>query len=152
MALGLQRANERGALAAEFLGAFTGAVLVWLQYLPHWAQTSSAPAKLGVFCTAPAIRDTKANFISEALGTFALVFIASAVTKEDLGIAQAPLVGMVVWAVGLGLGGTTGSRLAHALLPIAGKGGSDWGYAWIPFVGPFVGGTLAALLFRILGN
>jgi len=155
-------ATNLAMIAAEFLGAFTGAVLVWLQYLPHWAQTSSAPAKLGVFCTAPAIRDTKANFISEALGTFALVFIASAVTKEDLGIAQAPLVGMVVWAVGLGLGGTTGyainpardfgPRLAHALLPIAGKGGSDWGYAWIPFVGPFVGGTLAALLFRGLGG
>lgn len=147
-----------GMIAAEFAGAFTGAVLVWLHYLPHWAETSSAPAKLGVFCTAPAIRDTKANFLSEALGTFALVFIASSVTSEDLGVATGPLVGMVVWAVGLGLGGTTGyainpardfgPRLAHALLPIAGKGGSDWGYAWVPVLGPCVGGLLASLLFR----
>ncbi len=149
-------------IAAEFLGAFTGAVLVWLQYLPHWSQTTHAASKLGVFCTAPAIRDVKANFLSEALGTFALVFIASAVTKEETGLATGPLVGMVVWAVGLGLGGTTGyainpardfgPRLAHALLPIAGKGGSDWGYAWIPVVGPLVGGTLAALLFRVLAG
>lgn len=151
-----------GMIAGEFAGAFTGAVLVWLHYLPHWAETSSAPAKLGVFCTAPAIRDPKANFLSEALGTFALVFIASAVTKEELGVATGPLVGMVVWAVGLGLGGTTGyainpardfgPRLAHALLPIAGKGGSDWGYAWIPFLGPCVGGLLASLVIRALNG
>jgi glycerol uptake facilitator protein len=151
-----------GMIAGEFAGAFTGAVLVWLHYLPHWAETSSAPAKLGVFCTAPAIRDPKANFLSEALGTFALVFIASAVTKEELGVATGPLVGMVVWAVGLGLGGTTGyainpardfgPRLAHALLPIAGKGGSDWGYAWIPVLGPCVGGLLASLVIRALNG
>ncbi len=151
-----------GMIAGEFAGAFTGAVLVWLHYLPHWAETSSAPAKLGVFCTAPAIRDPKANFFSEALGTFALVFIASAVTKEELGVATGPLVGMVVWAVGLGLGGTTGyainpardfgPRLAHALLPIAGKGGSDWGYAWIPLLGPCVGGLLASLVIRALNG
>lgn len=151
-----------GMVAGEFAGAFTGAVLVWLHYLPHWAETSSAPAKLGVFCTAPAIRDPKANFLSEALGTFALVFIASAVTKEELGVATGPLVGMVVWAVGLGLGGTTGyainpardfgPRLAHALLPIAGKGGSDWGYAWIPLLGPCVGGLLASLVIRALNG
>ena len=151
-----------GMIAGEFAGAFTGAVLVWLHYLPHWAETSSAPAKLGVFCTAPAIRDPKANFLSEALGTFALVFIASAVTKEELGVATGPLVGMVVWAVGLGLGGTTGyainpardfgPRLAHALLPIAGKGGSDWGYAWIPLLGPCVGGLLASLVIRALNG
>lgn len=151
-----------GMIAGEFAGAFTGAVLVWLHYLPHWAETSSAPAKLGVFCTAPAIRDPKANFLSEAMGTFALVFIASAVTKEELGVATGPLVGMVVWAVGLGLGGTTGyainpardfgPRLAHALLPIAGKGGSDWGYAWIPLLGPCVGGLLASLVIRALNG
>jgi glycerol uptake facilitator protein len=151
-----------GMIAGEFAGAFTGAVLVWLHYLPHWAETSSAPAKLGVFCTAPAIRDPKANFLSEALGTFALVFIASAVTKEELGVATGPLVGMVVWAVGLGLGGTTGyainpardfgPRLAHALLPIAGKGGSDWGYAWIPVLGPCVGGLVASLVIRALNG
>jgi glycerol uptake facilitator protein len=163
MALGKGEVGTHlGMIVAEFFGAFTGATLVWLHYLPHWALTSSAPAKLGVFCTAPAIRDLKANFISEALGTFALVFIASSVGKAGPGMAEAPLIGMVVWAVGLGLGGTTGyainpardfgPRLAHDLLPIAGKGGSDWGYSWVPVVGPVVGGVLAALAFRVLGG
>lgn len=150
-----------GMIAAEFAGAFAGATLVWLNYLPHWAVTPSAPAKLGIFCTAPAIRDLKANFLSEALGAFALILIVSCVAKAGPGLGEAPLVGMVVWAVGLGVGGTTGyainpardlgPRLAHALLPIAGKGGSDWGYAWVPVAGPIVGGIAAALLARALG-
>ena len=150
-----------GMIAAEFGGAFCGACLVWLHYLPHWAATDNAAGKLGVFCTAPAIRNPAANLASEVIGTFALVFIASAVGKAGPGIGEAPLVGLVVWAVGLSLGATTGyainpardlgPRLAHAVLPIAGKGGSDWGYAWVPVVGPVIGGLLAAALFRALG-
>lgn len=148
-------------IGAEFVGAFSGACLVWLHYLPHWAATDNPAGKLGVFCTSPAIRSPGANLVSEVIGTFALVFIASAVGKANPGVGEAPLVGLVVWAVGLSLGATTGyainpardfgPRLAHAVLPIAGKGGSDWGYAWIPVVGPVIGGLLAATLFRALG-
>lgn len=148
-------------VAAEFVGAFAGACLVWIHYLPHWAATDNPALKLGVFCTAPAIRSPWANLASEVIGTFALVFIVQSVSKAGTGAAEAPLVGMVVWAVGLSLGATTGyainpardlgPRLAHALLPIAGKGGSDWGYAWVPVAGPVLGGLLAAILFRALG-
>ncbi len=147
-------------IAGEFAGAFCGAVLVWLHYLPHWGETPDAGAKLGVFATSPAIREPMANFLSEFIGTFALVFVASAIDKADVGTGFAPLVGSVVWAIGLSLGGTTGyainpardfgPRLAHAVLPIAGKGDSDWGYAWIPVAGPFAGGIAAALAFRAL--
>ncbi|MFO0810742.1 MAG: MIP/aquaporin family protein [Gemmataceae bacterium] len=148
-------------IAGEFAGAFTGAVLVWLHYLPHWEETSNADAKLGVFCTAPAIRNVPANFVSEFIGTFALVFIASAIGKfVKAEGAVAPLVGGLVWAIGLSLGGTTGyainpardlgPRLAHAILPIPGKRDPDWSYAWIPVVGPFAGGVAAALLFAKL--
>jgi glycerol uptake facilitator protein len=147
-------------IAAEFLGAFAGATLVWLHYLPHWKETPDQSAKLAVFCTAPAIRDPKANLFSEIVGSFMLIFIASAIGKANTGALEPSLVGMVVWAIGLSLGATTGyainpardfgPRLAHALLPIAGKGGSDWGYAWIPVLGPCVGGVLAAILFKAL--
>jgi glycerol uptake facilitator protein len=153
-------ANQLAMIAAEFLGAFCGGVLVWLHYLPHWKATDNPSAKLGVFCTAPAIRDPFANLLSEVIATFALVFVASAVGKAGLGTVEPPFVGLVVWAVGLSLGGTTGyainpardlgPRLAHAVLPIAGKGGSDWGYAWIPVVGPCIGGVAAAMLFKAL--
>ncbi|MCE9532526.1 MAG: aquaporin family protein [Planctomycetes bacterium] len=147
-------------IAAEFLGAFCGAVLVWLHYLPHWKVTPDPAAKLAVFCTAPAIRDAKANLLSEIIGTFALVFVASAIGKATIGSLEPAMIGMLVWAIGLSLGGTTGyainpardlgPRIAHAVLPIAGKGGSDWGYAWIPVVGPCVGGVLAAVVFKAL--
>lgn len=147
-------------IAAEFLGAFVGAVLVWLHYLPHWKVTSDTASKLGVFCTAPAIRDPFSNFLSEAIGTFVLVFVASAVGKAQFESLEPAFVGMVVWSIGLSLGATTGyainpardfaPRLAHALLPIAGKGTSDWGYAWVPVLGPCVGGVLGAVAFQSL--
>ena len=148
-------------LAGEFIGAFIGAVVVWLHYLPHWAETPDPGAKLAVFCTGPAIRDPMSNLFGEMLGTFMLVFIASAVGKAEIGGLSPAVVGMVVWGIGLSLGATTGyainpardlaPRLAHALLPIAGKGDSDWGYAWVPVVGPCVGGVLGALAFGALG-
>lgn len=152
--------NHLALIAAEFLGAFCGATLVWLHYLPHWKETPDQAAKLGVFCTAPAIRHPPANLLAEVIGTFMLVFIASAINKAAVGSLESPLVGVVVWGIGLSLGGTTGyainpardlaPRIAHAVLPIAGKGGSDWGYAWVPVVGPAVGGVLAAALYRAL--
>ncbi len=150
-------------IAGQFCGAFIGAVLVWLQYLPHWAETKDPAAKLGVFCTAPAIRNYPANFLSEFIGTFALIFIAAGVSTTEPGNSGLPpLIGLVVWAIGLSLGGTTGyainpardlgPRLAHFVLPIAGKGGSDWAYAWIPVLGPIAGGLTAAALFKILSQ
>jgi len=151
---------------AQILGAFVGATLVWLHYLPHWKETPDASLKLGVFCTAPAIRNVAANLISEIIGTFVLVFIAGAifakaVAKDGIAAGLGPyLVGCLVWAIGLSLGGTTGyainpardlgPRIAHAVLPIAGKGNSDWGYAAVPVVGPLVGAGLAGLLIHIL--
>jgi glycerol uptake facilitator protein len=153
-------------LPAQLLGALAGAVLVWLHYLPHWKETEDASLKLGVFCTAPAIRNAAANLISEIIGTFVLVFIvgaifSKAVSKEGIGPGFGPyLVACLVWGIGLSLGGTTGyainpardlgPRIAHAILPIAGKRDSDWGYAGIPVVGPIVGGGLAGVLLRAL--
>lgn len=151
-------------IPAQFLGGFVGAILVWLQYLPHWRETSDTGAKLAVFCTAPAIRSTGANLISEIIGTAVLVIgvgaiFSKAVAGTGLAVGLGPfLVGALVWGIGLSLGGPTGyainpardlaPRIAHAVLPIAGKGGSDWGYALIPVVGPIIGAVLAALLFR----
>jgi glycerol uptake facilitator protein len=145
--------------AAEVAGAFTGAVIVWLHYFPHWRVTDDPGAKLAVFCTAPAIRDYPSNLLSEAIGTFVLVFVGTAVVEKGLNDAPllvAPLGGALVWGIGLSLGATTGyainpardlgPRLAHALLPIPGKGGSDWAYAWVPIVGPLLGGAAGALL------
>jgi glycerol uptake facilitator protein len=149
-------------IAAEFAGAFAGAVLVWIHYFPHWKETSDGAAKLGIFCTAPAIRAPLANLVSEFIGTFVLVFVASAVSKATIGALEPAMVGLVVWAIGLSLGGTTGyainpardlgPRLAHALLPIAGKGPSDWSYAWIPVVGPCLGALAAAFTFAAVGQ
>jgi glycerol uptake facilitator protein len=150
-------------IAGEFLGAFVGAMLVWLHYLPHWRETDDAGAKLAVFCTGPAIRNYPANLLSEVIGTFALVFVGTAIIEkvQEAMILGAPLGGALVWGIGLSLGGTTGyainpardlaPRIAHALLPIPGKGGSDWGYAWIPVFGPIIGGIIAALLAKSLG-
>jgi len=146
-------------IAGEFLGAFVGAVLVWLHYMPHWSATTDPGLKLGVFCTIPAIRDPAANLFSEALGTFVLVFVGSAIVKKELGSELlVPMGGTLVWAIGLSLGATTGyainpardlaPRLAHALLPIPGKGPSDWGYAWIPVVGPVIGALAGALVAK----
>lgn len=152
--------------SAQLLGAMVGAVLVWLHYLPHWKETTDAGTKLAVFCTAPAIRNTVTNLISEVIGTFVLVFIVGAIFSKAVagaGIASGLgpyLVGSLVWAIGLSLGGTTGyainpardfgPRLAHAILPVVGKGGSDWSYAPIPIIGPLAGGALAGWLLKIL--
>ena len=153
-------------IPAQLIGAFLGGVIVWLQYLPHWAKTSDAGLKLAVFCTGPAIRNTGANLISEIIGTFVLVFVIAAIfSKAVAGAGITPAIGpymvaMLVWAIGLSLGGTTGyainpardlgPRIAHAVLPISGKGGSDWGYSWIPVVGPIVGAIIAAFFIKAL--
>ena len=149
-------------IAAQLAGAMVGATLVWLHYLPHWAETKDQGTKLAVFCTGPAIRATVPNVVSEVIATFVLVFVAGAIFSTAAQGASAAsnmgpvLVGALVWGIGLSLGATTGyainpardlgPRIAHAVLPIAGKGPSDWGYAWIPVVGPVIGGVLAALL------
>jgi glycerol uptake facilitator protein len=163
------RAGDFGKVApyigAQMLGAVVGATLVWLHYLPHWTQTPDAPAKLACFCTAPAIRSLLPNLISEIIGTFVLVFVVGAIFSKNVA-ASGPgslgpyLVGSLVWGIGLSLGGTTGyainpardlgPRVAHAILPVAEKGGSDWGYAPIPVIGPLVGGALAGWLLRTL--
>jgi glycerol uptake facilitator protein len=141
-------------VAAELLGAIAGAVLVWLHYLPHWAETPDPDAKRACFCTSPAVRHPAANLFSEAFGTFVLVFVGAAIAKEFAGAF--PVGAALVWAIGLSLGATTGyainpardlgPRLAHAFLPIAGKGTSDWGYAWVPVVGPCLGAVAGVLL------
>jgi glycerol uptake facilitator protein len=148
-------------LGGEFLGAFIGAVLVWLHYLPHWAATDDPGLKLAVFSTGPAIRNTTANLISEIIGTFVLVFGVLAVAVAGTSAPITPLiVGFLVVAIGLSLGGPTGyainpardlgPRIAHAVLPIAGKGTSDWEYSWIPVVGPLIGGAIAAVAYTAL--
>ena len=153
-------------LAAQLLGAMAGAALVWLHYLPHWKETLDTAAKLGCFCTAPAIRNKITNLLSETIATFVLVFVVGAIFSRSVSTAgPAPglgpyLVGSLVWGIGLSLGGPTGyainpardlgPRIAHAILPIAGKGGSDWGYAPIPVIGPLLGGSLAGVLLRAL--
>jgi glycerol uptake facilitator len=159
-------------LAAQFLGAGVGALVVWLQYHAHFAVTEDNEAKLAVFCTGPAIRKTGLNVLSEVIGTFVLVFavlhmIAPSVAGPDgtvggLGAIDALPVGLVVFAIGLSLGGTTGyainpardlsPRIVHALVPMpGGKRDSDWSYAWIPVVGPIVGGALAGLGYLWFG-
>jgi glycerol uptake facilitator protein len=152
--------------AAQMLGALVGAVLVWLHYLPHWKETPDGSAKLACFCTGPAIRSMAANLMSEIIGTFVLVVVVGAIFTKTVGSpgpgALGPyLVGSLVWGIGLSLGGTTGyainpardfaPRLAHTILPIAGKGESDWGYAAIPLLGPLIGGALAGWLLRTIG-
>lgn len=164
-----------GYIAAQVAGAFLGGVIVWLSYLPHWRETPDVSAKLSVFSTAPAIRDAVGNLICEIIGTAVLVFGVLAIGAHaqelktpgglDLSIVFSKglsflLVGFLVWGIGLALGGPTGyainpardlgPRLAHALLPIAGKGRSDWGYSWVPILGPLVGGLLAAFAFKAL--
>jgi glycerol uptake facilitator protein len=148
-------------LAGQLMGAFMGALIVYLHYLPHWAKTEDKDAKLGVFCSTPAIRHTLGNFISEAIGTFVLVFGILAIGANDLAQGFNPfLVGLLVVSIGLSLGGTTGyainpardlaPRIAHFLLPIPNKRDSDWGYAWIPVVASCVGGVLGAVVYQLL--
>jgi glycerol uptake facilitator protein len=155
-------------LAAQIVGGILGGIVVWLAYLPHWKLTGDPAAKLGVFCTAPAVRHPFSNLLCEIIGTAVLVLgLLTVLTPKNLlpnsgfdtGLAPL-LVGVIVWAIGLSLGGPTGyainpardlgPRIAHALLPIAGKGGSDWGYAWVPVAGPILGGLAGALVYKAL--
>lgn len=157
-----------GYICAQVAGGFLGGIFVWLAYLPHWQATESQGDKLAVFSTGPAIRHTAGNVICEAIGTAMLVFGILAILSPanlvpnsgfDKGLAPA-LVGLLVGSIGLSLGGPTGyainpardlgPRLAHFILPIPGKGSSDWGYAWIPVVGPIIGGIAGALIYKAL--
>jgi glycerol uptake facilitator protein len=149
------------------LGAFAGATLVWLHFLPHWENTEDPALKLACFCTGPAIRNFAANLLSEVVGTLVLVFVVGAIFSKAVagtgfvsGVG-AYLVAALVWGIGLSLGGTTGyainpardfgPRLAHAILPVANKGKSDWSYAIVPILGPLIGATLAGGLMRVIG-
>lgn len=148
-------------ITAQIAGAMLGALLVWLHYLPHWSRTSDPGAKLAVFSTGPAIRHTTSNLISEFIGTFVLMFGLTALGASRFAEGLNPLaVGGLVLAIGLSLGGTTGyainpardlgPRIMHAILPIPGKGSSDWTYAWIPVVGPILGGICGAAAYLAL--
>jgi len=155
-------------LIAQMAGAFVGAALVWLHFLPHWKETPDQGLKLACFCTAPAIRRFGANLVSEILGTFILVFVVGAIFSKAVA-ASGPAAGLgpylvaaLVWGIGLSLGGTTGyainpardfgPRMAHAVLPIAGKGASDWSYAIVPVIGPLIGGGLAGMFLRAIAK
>ena len=163
-------AEVPGYVTAQMTGGFLGGVVVWLAYLPHWVETKDQSLKLAVFCTAPAIRKPPMNLLTEIIGTFILVLGVLAIlspknllpnTGFDTGFAPF-LVGVLVWSIGLSLGGPTGyainpardlgPRLAHFFLPIAGKGNSDWSYAWVPVVGPIIGGILGAVFYKLLWN
>jgi len=169
-------ADVPGYIGAQMIGAILGAILVWLLYLPHWRLTADPGYKLGVFCTAPAVRSTGANLIGEAIGTAVLLFGILAIAANaqtlskpgdvDLSFVfsrglQPLLVGVLVFGIGLSLGGPTGyainpardlgPRIAHAMLPIPGKGSSDWEYSWIPIAGPIVGGIAGAGLYYLIG-
>lgn len=150
-----------GYILAQFVGAILGATLVWLAYLPHWKETEDKATKLGVFSTAPAIRNNVSNLMTEIIGTFMLVFgilgLGTAKLADGIGTLA---VGLLILVIGLSLGAPTGyainpardlgPRIAHAILPIAGKGDSDWKYAWIPVVGPIIGALLGAGLFNLV--
>jgi glycerol uptake facilitator protein len=169
-------ADVPGYIVAQMAGGFIGAILVWLMYMPHWRVTADPAAKLAVFCTGPAIRNTATNFIGEMIGTAVLLFGILAIAANaqtlskpgdvDLSFVfsrglQPLLVGILVLGIGLSLGGPTGyainpardlaPRLAHAVLPIPGKGSSDWGYSWIPVLAPIVGGAIGACLYSYIG-
>lgn len=150
-----------GYIVAQFAGAFTGAVIVWLHYLPHWKGTDSPEKKLSVFCTMPAVRSTPNNLFSEILATLILVLAILFIGANNFADGLNPVViGALVSTIGFSLGGTTGfainpardlgPRIAHAILPIPGKGSSDWSYSWVPVVGPVIGGILGAWLFKVL--
>jgi glycerol uptake facilitator protein len=147
-------------LIGEFLGAFIGATLVFLAYYQHFGDTEDPGLKLSVFCTGPAIRNYGWNMVTEIVGTFALVFGIFAIVDNaapgEIGLTPL-LIGLLIAAIGLSLGGPTGyainpardlgPRIIHAIMPIPGKGTSDWGYAWVPVVGPLIGGGLGALAY-----
>lgn len=150
---------------AEIAGGIAGGIITWLAYLPHWEVTEDKATKLGVFATAPAIRSTGANFLCELIATAVLVIGLLVLGAKPIGGYPAGigcyLAGVLIWALGLSLGGPTGyamnpardlgPRIAHAILPIAGKGGSDWTYALIPILGPFAGGAIAVFICQVTG-
>ena len=152
---------------AQLLGAIAGSVLVWLQYLPHWKETPDQGLKLAVFCTAPAVRNFPANLLTEIIATTCLIVVgfsfgSKAVSATGLPAGFGPwLWGVLVWALGLSLGGPTGyamnpardfgPRVAHAILPISDKGNSDWGYAFVPIVGPMIAGGIGAAIIKLIG-
>lgn len=152
-------------IIAQFIGAMSGAFLVWLMYKDFYKGTEDEGAKEATFCTAPAIPNKISNLISEIIGTFVLIFVIFHFTNAQMGVDNTPIglgsigaipVAFLVWVIGLSLGGTTGyainpardlgPRIMHAILPVAGKGGNNWSYAWVPVIGPLIGSCLAALL------
>lgn len=149
--------------AVQILGGICGAAVVWLAYLPHWRETEDKGAKLGIFCTAPAIRNYPLNFLCEFIASFFLMFIIWMIFSKQVGAIPAGLgpylVGVLIWALGLSLGGPTGyamnpardlgPRIAHAILPIAGKGGNGWEYAWIPVLAPMAGALFAYVVAAV---
>lgn len=148
-------------IIAQVLGAVVGAFLVWLAYLPHWNQTEDQGAVLGTFATGPAIRNYPANMITEIIGTFVLVLGLLSFSQNTITDGLTPLiVGALILAIGLSLGGPTGyainpardfgPRLAHQLLPISTKGTSDWAYSWVPIVGPVIGAVIAAGVYMLM--
>lgn len=150
-----------GYTIAQFAGAFVGALIVWINFYPFWKNTPDAATKLGVFCTAPAIRNNWSNLFNEILATMVLVLALQFIGTNQFADGLNPLiVGLLIVSIGLSLGSTTGfalnpardlgPRIAHFVLPIHGKGSSDWGYAWIPVVGPFIGALLGVGLFQLI--
>ena len=164
-AIGITNQRETAVVWDKKTGRPIYNAIVWLAYLPHWGETESKEAKLGIFCTAPAIRNTAANFLCEFIATFFLMFCIWTIFAKPNGPlvpGYGPyMVGVLIWALGLSLGGPTGyamnaardlgPRIAHAILPIAGKGGSDWGYAWIPVFAPLCGGAAAFVVAKLVG-
>jgi|SRR6266850_7749168 len=149
-----------GYVVAQTAGAFVGAILVWLQYLPHWSRTVDAGTKLAVFCTAPALRNVVSNLVSEIIATMVLVLGLLFLGANHFADGLNPLiVGALIVSIGLSLGGTTGfainpardlgPRIAHAILPIPGKGPSDWSYSWIPVAGPLIGGAAGVAVYHL---
>lgn len=148
-------------IMGQMVGAFIGAVVVWLHYYPHWKETDDPAGKLGIFSTGPAIKSPFFNLLSEGIGTFILVLAILAFGGVGFaGGVQTLIVAFLVVSIGMSLGGTIGyainpardlgPRIAHAILPIPGKGNSNWGYAWIPVVGPMMGGVIAALFYLVI--
>lgn len=155
-------ANVPTYIIGQMIGGFLGAALCYLAYLPHWKETEDAGLKLAVFSTGPAIRNYASNFICEFIGTACLLFILLGIGQHEYAQGLNPLiVGFFIVAIGLSLGGPTGyainpardlgPRIAHALLPIPGKGSNDWGYAWLPIIAPICGGVAGAMLWKIGG-
>jgi glycerol uptake facilitator protein len=156
-------------IIAQFLGAFLGAFLVWLMYFDHFKRNNAPASILAVYCTGPAVRNYFSNIASEIIGAFVLVFTVFYITGAEISPTKMPIglgsvgaipVAFLVWAIGLSLGGTTGyainpardlgPRIMHAILPMKGKGGSDWSYSWIPIAGPIIGAAIAALVYMQL--